>query len=501
MQPTYEQAGQPQPMQPMANPYPNPNPNPTAPPMQQNVMYQQAMQVPMPMPMPQPYPQPPYYPQAPYPFPSGAGGGPLNPNPAPVAFPAAAAPASPSYGNTAASPSASASVPATSGSSISSEYPSSASEAPIEFGQVQLDGQTDSGPIVVKRESASSTSWSNHVRILVVTVLFLGFMIAFLAKFDDGSKYSGRSFTQKLHGATLILFIIMIVLAAAYLASSFNSLTWLRLSSGRLDESLQHYLARLRSTQPRLSLRCRCSHQERRTRRDSDGNTETYYVTVVTYEGREEFSMGNDMMWMDCSDILPSMLRAMTQVECSLHLLWGDDVAKSRFEAAKFRFIGENRHRDIDFEYWDAFELDGLLLHALATPYRESGRSGVVETDPRAAPPGQPQQNVESMSSDEKKSVWRWWVSPFVYVISTLLLLAWPYAMVFDWSCDRINMRFRKKVCFIPYLQAQNPQPMQVPMQAPMVMPGAPVYGSVPMAAGPAPMYAPAPMQPMPVQA
>jgi len=334
----------------------------------------------------------------------------------------------------------------------------------------------------------------------MATLAFLGFFIGFMATKDNGKdNWARQQAGLTLNPISIFLLVVMILAGVAYLLLSFRSVTWKRLTIGKLDEPVQQYLARMKLARPRLMLRCRCSHRELRSRVNSEGRSESYWETVVTYNGEEEFMMGNDMTWMDCTDATPLTLHAMTQVECQSEVVWGDDVVKARFEAIKYRFIETNKYRDDTFEYWDELDIDGFIKHALATPHHDSGRRGVVEADHRCAPLAQ---SLEATANAGSKAVWRWWVSPFVYIICTFSLLAWPYALLFDSSCDRIDMRFRKKACFLPSVHAQYPHPMHAPMQAPMMMPP-PAYhhGTVPVVTGaaPPPGFVNAPMQqPMP---
>jgi len=324
------------------------------------------------------------------------------------------------------------------------------------------------GPTEAKLESASSNSCSSH-SLLIFSLLVLSLLIAFsVKKYEDDHTYRIDWWGAPRHtwsGATIALLVCMCIAALIYLIIAFNTVTWSRLWSGKLEEPLQQYVQRMKSARPALVLHCRCSHEESRSRTDSEGRSETYYETVVTYREQKEFAgvSDHDMVWTDGSDNPPSSLRTMTQVECSSQMVWGDEVAKSRFELMKFEMIERNKNRDRDFHYWDEFTIPGLIEHALTTPQWENVRgdiecnvtSGIESNNNDNAGHADMESGGSSTQHQSQTPVWRWWVSSWVYFICTFLLLAWPYVFVFNRSCQRTKMTFRKKICYSPRPRTQ----------------------------------------------
>ncbi len=100
------------------------------------------------------------------------------------------------------------------------------------------------------------------------------------------------------------------------------------------DETAWGYLQRMQDVPPRINMVVECYHYETRTRRDANGETETYTKKVVTFVDHDNFSFGS---WVDVSKReMPALSTvALTRVKIDSSILFGDQETADDYKRQK----------------------------------------------------------------------------------------------------------------------------------------------------------------------
>jgi len=206
-----------------------------------------------------------------------------------------------------------------------------------------------------------------------------------------------------------------------YLIDVFCTSTCKYLWNMDFIEDFFQFVERMKRVMPVIGFECECFHYETRyrnvTHRDSNGNTttrrESYQVRVVTHRERESFQY----MRMDdhSGEVTLDILQFIaTKVKFSKSWVFGDEQTRVVYQRQEMNFIERNRYRDVHFNNWNFFEMDGFHERKLC----------MVEMSKRS-----------------------WWMSYGAYLVISLVALgSWPYRIWLERKTVRARFHFSKRI-------------------------------------------------------
>jgi len=220
----------------------------------------------------------------------------------------------------------------------------------------------------------------------------------------------------KIKNASVIAFWVCY---SVYILNSFSSGTARYLCNIYTVESAHDYVKRIKLVSPSIWFSIECYHMEtivtKRTWRDSTGtlHTETDRETrkVVTYNGSEYFHFTE---WQDISGEF-GLIEAfnLTKVTFDKAYYFGDNNTSQQFKTQRNDFIEANRHRDVNYNVNDHFQIDGY------------------------------QDRLLSLYDTSKRP---FWLNLGWYLLLSLLGFSWFYRVWMERACVKTSFTFKKRV-------------------------------------------------------
>jgi hypothetical protein len=233
--------------------------------------------------------------------------------------------------------------------------------------------------------------------------------------------------------AATVNFVVWIAISyVVYLVFSALSLIPFKILTAKKAEDTFHYLQRMVSQAPRLTMNVSCYHHETRTVSRSNGNggttlsTET--VRVTTHTEQIEFPYSS---WEDLSDSVSSVQLADAShwrkpcLNLSVQKSWlfTDQSTVETFKAAALALQVRNRYKDRYMDYNEDMYLEGFQ-HTSIVVFQEGKRPFLF-------------------------GIW-WWL------LATFLFLNIPYCFYIDYLYQDVEFNLKKRVSILQADQTPN---------------------------------------------
>ena len=257
---------------------------------------------------------------------------------------------------------------------------------------------------------------------------FIIYMISYMVFCESHHVEASSPAMKVMIGSCVLVHMLwLIILIETLYCDEFHYL-------GNIKDSanINDFLERMKNLEPGILFTATCWHYEKKTRkvekRDSKGRkvtkTESYHQKVVTHRDSQVFSFKfHDDVSSDTIDGINQ--QGITRVSLTRMVICGDVETSRQLQLEYANFISKNQYKDnhidnsIEETFFETNEFGG-------TKETEFEKKVIVTSKSNGSVP--------------------WWMSKKWLLLSTTILMAWPYRWAFQCNTGKTKYESKKRI-------------------------------------------------------